>query len=360
MAPSADVMIRDSVADLGAEPSGSPFWESPDIVVRRADDDVFSHQNPIRGQRNFIYVRVRNLGKEVARNIRVEMRAAAFPGTEFVYPYDWTQEDATHIEPFGVDPHEQQMAVGAQAIFKFRLGAPDVDGLYGFEQQGLHPCLLAQVHSNEDVTAPGFFPVHVWDRNNLAQRNISTVGPLSMRSLRLRYAFIAGNPFNREPYMEIAVDRSRLPKNVELYLDPSDDAGFFPALEDELARGRGAVSTRVLDRTRLAVSLGCSEAIFTIEAGSFFEWTNGGRPDAIPVSGAEWVEHRGRRLLAIRDESAVIAVPKNPGERRQMSLTFGAHKGSVVGKHFVVRVSQRNTRGQVVGGLTVRSEEETD
>src|SRR5262245_30957262 len=78
MATSADVLIRDTLSDSGAEPSSGAWWGSPDIVVRANDDDVFANQPAVRGQKNFIYVRVRNNGPETATDVNVSVRAVAY------------------------------------------------------------------------------------------------------------------------------------------------------------------------------------------------------------------------------------------------------------------------------------------
>ena len=53
-----DVFIRDNNSDTGTIPSSVPWWESPDIWVRHADDGGTQHENPQAGQRNFVYARV--------------------------------------------------------------------------------------------------------------------------------------------------------------------------------------------------------------------------------------------------------------------------------------------------------------
>jgi len=363
MATSADVLIRDTLSDSGAEPSSGAWWGSPDIVVRANDDDVFANQPAVRGQKNFIYVRVRNNGPETATDVNVSVRAVAYAATEFVYSSnamlnDWALVNATHIKPFGLKSQWAKIDPGfANAkIFKFRLEKDEVDTLHNWELNNWHPCLLAEVSSDQDTTFAGFV-TRVWQRNNLAQRNISTI-KLSPKMLYPNFAFLAGNPYNREPYMEIVVDRSQLPRTVELLLDPSDETRAFPALGDAAVRRPTQTATKVLDRTRLAVSLCGADGILTLEPGSSFAWGNGGCADAIPFAGAAWVERHGRRLLAIRADEAVIGVPKAPGELRQMSLTFANSEPARAGAPLVVRVMQRNTEGRVVGGVTVVAEAE--
>jgi hypothetical protein len=357
MPPSVDVLIKDAPSDTGAEPfTGTPFWESPDIAVRQTDDDVFIDEPAIQGQKNFVYVRVHNRGKETANDVTVSLRAVAFPGSEFLYPQDWTAVDGTHVKPTGVTPHFNHLPPGATEVAKFRIDKDDVDILYGWEQVNWHPCLLAEVTSDEDPTAGGF-AVHVWDRNNLAQRNITVipkVQPFIKRIPRAAlYAFIAGHRANVEPYMELVIDRSAVPRSVELFLDPAARESVFPALsDDDLGRG-GRATAKVLDSTRLGLSFCGSAGIVTLAPGSFFEWSDGGCAEAVPLVGAEVVKRDGRRLIALRAGKAVIGVPKAPGELRQMSLAMAMPDGLHVAQPLTVRVAQRNIRGRVVGGVTL-------
>lgn len=60
-----DLYMRDSPEDVGNEPNydtGWVIWNSNDIWVRNAADGVPTHQNPIHGVTNYIYVRVFNKG----------------------------------------------------------------------------------------------------------------------------------------------------------------------------------------------------------------------------------------------------------------------------------------------------------
>jgi hypothetical protein len=63
--PPVDLFVADHPADDGMDCSnltGEPFWASPDVVVRHADDGEREMQPPRPGEPNFVYVRVRNRG----------------------------------------------------------------------------------------------------------------------------------------------------------------------------------------------------------------------------------------------------------------------------------------------------------
>jgi hypothetical protein len=57
-----DVWIKDNMDDQGEIPSSYPWFASPDLWVRHRADGGLVHQNPVAGQPNTIYVRLRNRG----------------------------------------------------------------------------------------------------------------------------------------------------------------------------------------------------------------------------------------------------------------------------------------------------------
>jgi subtilisin family serine protease len=346
----ADVCIKDHPSDDGTVPfTAGNFWDESDIVVRKTDDNTFSYQKAERGQTNYIYVRVTNLGPATARNVRVSVRAVPYPGTEFVYPGDWTAVDATHILPTDIHPSLGNLAAGATGIAKFSLIAAQVDQLYGWELALYHPCLLAEVQCDNDYGTPVGF--HTWLNNNLAQRNISTEEIWS--GAAITYPFVAGNKFNADRYMEIVVERPKLPREAELLLGISEANLYFPVVEPVRAGKKTAIT--FLDKTRLSMALcGCS-GVLTLGAGSSFDC---GSPldDDISLEGAEFVEREGRRLIAIRENRAVIGMQKMPGETRIMSLVFRVPEGAKKGSSYRIRVMERNRKQEIVGGVTFRAE----
>ncbi|HEX7847308.1 MAG TPA: S8 family serine peptidase, partial [Chitinophagaceae bacterium] len=158
----ANAMIRDWTGDTGVEPStppGNNFWSFSDIVTRFTDDNVFDPTNVLeskrveRGQTNYIYVRVTNLGPRDARNVNVNIRITPYVGLEFVYPNDWTLTDAMHVNPTAVTANFGMVAAGSSVIAKFTISAAQVEELYGWENSHpWHPCLLAQVTADNDYS----------------------------------------------------------------------------------------------------------------------------------------------------------------------------------------------------------------
>ncbi len=343
----ADIHIKDNPADTGIVPfTAGPFWNSSDIVVRQNDDGIFAYEPAKQGQKNYIYVRVTNRGPADARNVNVSVRAVPFVSTEFVHPADWTTVDATHIEPTDLLASWTTLPSGATVDAKFRLSKEQVDFLYGWESSGWHPCLLAQAQCDNDYgTAVG---LHSWENNDLAQRNISTV--LATSGSSVSFPFVAGHRLNTELYVELVIDRQRLPSEIELLVDPMDVHPYFPALE-LVAPQRGQALT-FLDPVRVALSLCGCDGILTLAAGSSFQCDNP-VSEEVSLRGAELVTRQGKRLIAVRADQAVIGIQKKPGEIRQMSLTFQIPDHIEHESHYQVDVSQRNVRRDVVGGATL-------
>lgn len=342
----ADAYIKDNSADVGSVPFSGTFWDNSDIVVRQTDDNIFAYQPAMQGQKNYIYVRVRNLGPAEARNVVVSVRAVPFVSTEFVYPPDWTTVDSTHIQPADLLANFSSLPAGTSVDAKFRLSVPQVNDLYGWETTGWHPCLLAEVHCDNDYGTP--VGIRTWLNNNLAQRNISTVP--SMPGSSISFPFVSGHRLNTDPYMELVIDRRRLPQEVELLLDPLDVRTYFPALDIALPKGRRSIAFQ--DRTRLALSMWGCDGVLIVEAGSSFECGSLVLKD-ISLQGAELITQEGKELIAIRQNQAIIGLPKSPGEVRQFSLMFRVPDAAKSGDRYQIDVSQRSTKREVVGGATL-------
>ncbi len=342
----AEAYIKDNPADDGRVPFIGNFYNDSDIIVRQTDDGTFAYEAAKQGQTNYIYVRVNNLGPATARNVRVSVRAVRFPGTEFVYPSDWTAIDADHMLPTGIVTNLGDQAPGTTSIAKFSLSAAQVNQLYGWETGGWHPCLLAEVQCDNDYGTP--VGIHTWLNNNLAQRNLTKIQTSSGSSVS--FPFVAGNKFNRELYMELVIDRQKMPREVELLLDPWDTKIHFPSLE--LTPFGTGKSVTFLDKTRLAISACGCDGILTLEAGSSFRCGVPGAEDVF-LKGAKWVERQGKKFIAILEDQGVIGVRKRPGEMQQMSLTFRIPGETKQEGRYQIDISQRNTKQEVVGGVTL-------
>ena len=167
-ARTVDVYITDSGADIGAIPSPSPHWTSPDIWVRNlgpadGDDPSGGHQEPIIGQPNFMYINVRNRGTAPAPAGVFTVEAFhCDPGTGMIWP--------THFTSMGTLTVATAIPAGGSVRIGPFLWTPAVLS---------HECLLAVVSGTDDpaVTAGLLSPVPhdqlVRFDNNVGQRNVN-------------------------------------------------------------------------------------------------------------------------------------------------------------------------------------------
>ena len=313
LATHADVHIRDNLGDTGGVPSAGPFWESPDVVIRQADDNAVVYEPARRGQPNFLYVQVRNLGPNVTRDVRVSARAVRFPGTEFVYPYDWTTVNATHLEPAAIANTFSNIPSGSTRVAKFRLSTAQVETLWGWQSGGWHPCLLAEASGCNDYGSP--VGPHVWENNNLGQRNVSIVE--SLLQAYIEFPFLVSHELSERTSVVLRIDRRGLPEAIELLLDVSPRRRPFRGVRLMKYDPRNAEAS-VLD-----------------------------------MSGAEFVTHRRRTMLAIRDREATVRLAVEPGRRRQLALHFRVPKQAEPGEEYRIDVAQHDGQESFVGGITL-------
>ncbi len=151
-----EVMCRDHPGDNGSVPSnvnGEPWWDSPDIWVRTSQDGVPAHQNPVAGQTNYVYVRVRNIGDATVNNITVRAYDS-LGAVNLRWPDDWVPEIGSATIP--------SLAPGRVTVVSIPW-TPVVDG---------HFCFLTRIEASEDpIKFDGWVPFD----NNICQRNVQVV-----------------------------------------------------------------------------------------------------------------------------------------------------------------------------------------
>jgi hypothetical protein len=157
-APAPDLWLRDDPAHMGADSWSGDFWNSPDLWVRHEDDGGLASEAPEVGQDNWFLARVRNRATSTARHFVVTFNVLPWAGTEFTYPGDFLPSVAA-VAGFDLAP-------GAERIVKARWPAALVP------PEGTHACLLAAVLARGDQPVAGR---HVWEHNNLAQKNLTIV-----------------------------------------------------------------------------------------------------------------------------------------------------------------------------------------
>jgi hypothetical protein len=126
---------------------------------RNNDDGMVAHQNAEYGQDNWLYARIRNKSTTHAvKHFLVTFNAKSFAGTEFVYPNDF-MPSINAAAGFDLQP-------SASTIVKARWPAANVP------PAGTHSCLLAAIIARSAHPVDGR---HVWEHNNLAQKNLTIV-----------------------------------------------------------------------------------------------------------------------------------------------------------------------------------------
>jgi hypothetical protein len=157
--PVPDLWLRDDPAHTGTDAWGGAFWNSPDLWIRNSNDNGTTHQAPEFGQDNWFYARVRNRSATaIARHFLVTFNVKAFAGVEFQYPSDFL--------PCVAAASGFELGPGQSAIVKARWPAALVP------PAGTHACWLASVLTRLDHPVAGR---HVWEHNNLAQKNLTIV-----------------------------------------------------------------------------------------------------------------------------------------------------------------------------------------
>jgi hypothetical protein len=157
--PVPDLWLRDDPAHTGTDTWAGAFWNSPDLWVRNSNDNGTTHQAPEFGQDNWFYARVRNRSATAtARHFLVTFNVKAFAGVEFQYPSDFL--------PCVAAASGFELGPGQSTIVKARWPAALVP------PAGTHACWLASVLTRFEHPISGR---HVWEHNNLAQKNLTIV-----------------------------------------------------------------------------------------------------------------------------------------------------------------------------------------
>lgn len=195
---SADMVVRDNLTDDGTVPTGGWHAHSPDLWVKQNDDPIPilaydanpPHENPMGGQDNYVFMRVKNKGTAASNEVYLRTYIKHFAGFDFTYPTEW-QPTTRPGDPVPTplvtgtyligEERIDNLAPNDDIIVKMTWNAnlvPPTEVLVGGVNVRWHPCLLAEV-SPHDGPAPATTAAtyEVMKDNNLAQRNISVEYP---------------------------------------------------------------------------------------------------------------------------------------------------------------------------------------
>ncbi len=227
-----DLWLKDGTLDTaGNNDWAGRFWDSPDVWVRNKDDNGTTHQAAEFGQDNWIYARVRNKSASVAvKHFAVAFNIKQFAGTQFTYPADFLPAVAVAT---GFD-----LAAGASVVVKARWPRSKVP------PAGTHGCLLAAVITRRE------HPVvnkHVWENNNLAQKNLTIVDVKPNFIFQLPFV-VANQIFEKVENFSLEVIRAKESEALTLSLLHSTPAIFkgfervitpsAPGLQHDSARAK--------------------------------------------------------------------------------------------------------------------------
>jgi len=249
-----DIFIRDNRLDWGnteqlsnvlMEPVRAfiPHYRSVDIVVdappyqpaptTSAAFDAFTHENPVSGATNKVYVRVHNRGQLSAASVTVKLHWTfagtalpalatdfwtAFPADPTATPNPWNSLGVQTINNLGYSGASiASTAQDASQIVSYDWVGPPIDpSLPAFR----HHCLFAVITSAQDpvsaASMASLVPDFVTPRdNNVTHRNVAVQD--AGRSGRFHAQFMVRNPFRGpiETRLEL-----RGPKGWKLEIDP--------------------------------------------------------------------------------------------------------------------------------------------
>ncbi|HEY0060651.1 MAG TPA: hypothetical protein VGC21_00945 [Telluria sp.] len=327
--PAPDLWLRDDVGDPGANAWGGTFWNSPDLWVRNSDDNNSIHQAPEYGQDNWFHARVRNKAASgAAQHFVVTFHARGFAGTQFQYPADFLPAIAARAE--------FDLAPGATKIVKAKWPRALVP------VEGTHTCLLASVLTRGDHPVAGR---HVWEHNNLAQKNLTVVDMLPDTFMIIPVIIANREPrFGRDFGLEVIHVRDAAPFSASL-IHPSPE--LF-----RNARGKPKQFTPFSQRPPKR------EGETTLECGGHIDGAERAHDGRILTSSnRDLIEQRfplSWELAFPASGSARVPVELAPFDQIVVGLKVAvprdAQPGQVIRLHFVQRCLKAK---QIVGGVSV-------
>ncbi|MDP3280444.1 MAG: M36 family metallopeptidase [Nitrosomonas sp.] len=350
--PQADLYIREDASDPGVDLfTGPVFWNSPDLWIRNVDDNGTAHQNPEAGQDNWFYARVRNRGTATARAFVVTFNVKPWAGVQFTYPNDFVSFISAAV---GFN-----LPAGGSTIVKAKWPASLVP------PTGTHACWLVSAYTPVDTTAVGR---HVWESNNLAQKNLtivnlkpdtSTVIKFQLGNLQAinpeRFRIELRRPrawstmpvaiVHENPEMVRALARSieEIPIVVQPVVQPSRFVRFLEPARIEL--GARGVALNPVSMTLGRDSMLDLDAVTTVQ-----------QLDALTAEyEADLIEDAGIATLAFKPSlNAGFPVVLRPRTQIEFGLKVAAPANARPGDEILIHLYQRNEKNQVVGGISIQ------
>ena len=314
--PGADVRMKDNAADTGAVPTSGKVYRCPDYWNRNAPDGVDVHQNPIFGQDNYLYVRIRNDGTEAVHTVTVDGWLAA-AATGLAWP-----ENFAHAATFTAP----NLAPGEVRILGPVVWDPPSPS------PSDHFCFYVRATSPQDpitIVEGSSISTNVKNSNNIAWRNVNVVDLSSSRTITFIVRHIGAEPgpvelqFQVPPaFLTIGEATIALPHRIEASWLAAD------ALPAGLAPGR-TVQVRPWNRDATGVRIV--------------------NPSGIPARPGSVGKDRPRNTYRLLGERVLLRGPQMmPGDEFTVQLTFFSdQKEQATYDVFVDQLAG----GQPVGGI---------
>jgi hypothetical protein len=405
-----DVYIRDSSSDAGNVPSLGYHWEAPDLIIRRqtdGDTNFSTEELLLDGVTNHhVYGRVTNLGSNTARNVRLAVMLGnwpalgGLPGSEFRYPQDWYQDD---------QPPGMHQFLGESAAVDIPAGSgPQILGPIEWPAVPLpvpsdfHPCLLAEVRSDNDDSPGGslicdidadpdpcIYGSYFYNNNDVCQLNVKTTTTSAAKAASIEFPFLVGSIWSNSRFLEVVVEKERGLADVPMKLTMERVHGPEPRREVE-HDGRESEEeqslvdlVRMLEAQREAVLAGTAQPATATFTASEVVLLDGGRvvvraetleaSEVIVPPGTVWrprhpqgaqqhvhdVLHGAESAdhgWTLTHHRASVGFPIAPGELRRMTLAFTVPENMEPEKPALVRIYQRNERHVITGGVFLKIE----
>ena len=388
----SDVVIRDNLSDVGVTPS--PGWHavSPDIwtdpnnvaIPALAYGTAPPHFNPVRGQDNYVFVRVRNIGTAATSDFWVRAMITHFPGFEFRYPQEWMPSNmpgSTVPNPLvpgtyliGETP-VAGLAPGAEQIVKMTWDAalvPESSVMVGGINVHWHPCLLAEA-APHDGPAPSGATFDVRRYNDLAQRNITIDDDADSSDADLVSAVIAGTS-DTMGIDSVILDRSLLPGDYRVFVriaddrlmarwitelkeggiqavDPLPGSTHWPGDDDPTGKPHDPCVVTLLDRARLAVRCGTQGTLIVHGMPKTqLEFRCGG----IGLHPRLTLGHyQGQEVIYFDQSAPAIALPTLLGGGQYAPLVLGIQRPDGRRGPGTLRATQRRADGTLSAGYAI-------
>ncbi|MHA1909164.1 MAG: S8 family serine peptidase [Candidatus Thorarchaeota archaeon] len=385
-----DVVVRDNLDDDGSVPSDGWHANSPDIWVRRNDDpipvlaytDNPPHEHPVRGQDNFVYMRVKNVGTIATSDVYLRVLVTHYPGFEFRYPEEW-QPSNRPGEPIPTPLIPGTYLIGEQRIDDLAPGndiitkmtwrsdlIPPAQVNVNGVPTNWHPCLLAEVSPHDGPPAAGN-TFDVKRDNNLAHKNISIEDPAAPGADQVVTIVVGTNDLYE--VTAVVIDPSRLPQDYRVFArigskrlmqqwlkllevgkiksaEPIPSADHI--IEDIKRRG---CQVTLLDSARLNVDC-CDGSSVLIRAPRKTQVellckTQGiGLPEPVVERG----NYKDTTVLLFRGGTKAIEIPLGIPSGQFLPVIIGVIRPSREEEPVVLRATQKKSNGELSPGYSIQ------